>query len=121
MKQLMLIILFAVSITLAGCDGKTANSTVNKPTPSASPANTTPTLPANGDYPGKGKITKINMEMASIELDHEEIKGVMPAMKMEFFVSEKKILSGLAVGDKIDFTLRYKDNTEIIVDIKKTQ
>lgn len=54
-------------------------------------------------------------------MDHDEIKGVMPPMRMEFYVSDKKLLNGLAVGDKVEFTLRYKDHTETIVDIKKTR
>ena len=42
--------------------------------------------PKNGDYPGKGKITKINNELGSVEMDHEVIVGVMPPMpKMNVF------------------------------------
>jgi len=78
-------------------------------------------IPENGDYPGKGIVTKINLELGSVGLDHEEIKGVMPAMQMEFYVSDKKLLDGLKVGDKVDFVLRYKDSTETIVNIKKAQ
>jgi Cu(I)/Ag(I) efflux system protein CusF len=76
-------------------------------------------VPVNGDYPGTGVITKINSQLGSIELDHNEIVGVMPAMKMEFFVSDKSLLDGLSVGEKVQFTVRYKDHTETIVDIKK--
>ena len=78
-------------------------------------------MPKNGDYPAKGVVTKINTEAGSIELDHEEIVGVMPKMIMEFFVSDKKLLDGLRVGDKVDFVLRYKEPTETIVDIKKAK
>ncbi len=79
----------------------------------------TPVVPKNGDYPGTGKVTKINVELGSVELDHEEIEEVMPKMIMEFFVSDKKLLSGLKPGDVIDFTLRYKDGQETIIDVKK--
>lgn len=85
-------------------------------TPAASPSVT-----KNGDYSGKGKITKINMELGSVELDHEEIKDLMPPMIMEFYVTDKKMLDALAVGDRADFVVRYKDGQEIIVEIKKAK
>ena len=81
----------------------------------------TPVTPKNGDYPGKGVVTKIDIKLGSIELNHEEIKDMMPAMQMEFYVADKKLLDGLKVGDKVDFVLRYKDPTETIVNIKKVQ
>ena len=45
----------------------------------------------------------------------------MPPMIMEFFVSEKKMLDGLKVGDKVDFVLRYKHPGETIVKITKAK
>ena len=116
MHDIKALIFLTACITLSACAGKPAEAPVQSVT-----SGTATSSPANGDYPGRGKVTKIDMKLGSVELDHEEIKGVMPAMKMEFFVSDKKILGGLAVGDKADFTLRYNDNTEIIVDIKKVQ
>lgn len=89
-----------------------AANTAPTPAPSAS-------VIKNGDYPAKGTVTKINMELGSVEMDHEEIVGVMPAMRMEFYVSDKKLLDGLKVGDRVDFTLRYKDRTEIVTAISK--
>jgi len=82
---------------------------------------TVPSVPKDGNYDGKGTVTKINNEGGSIEINHEEMKDLMPAMQMEFFVKEKSLLKGLAVGDKVDFTVEYKHPTEIIVSIKKTQ
>lgn len=79
------------------------------------------TVSKDGDYPGKGKITKINLDLGSVEMDHEEITGVMPAMRMEFYVSDKKLLAGLSVGDRVDFTLQYKDRAEVLTAIKKTK
>lgn len=117
MHNIKALIFLTACITLSACAGKPAEA----PAPSAVTVRTAAPSPANGDYPGRGKVTKIDMKLGSVELDHEEIKGVMPAMKMEFFVSDKKILGGLTVGDQVDFTLRYNDNTEIIVDIKKVQ
>ena len=44
--------------------------------------------PKNGNYNGKGVVTKINLDLVSVELDHEEIKGLMPKMTMEFYVKK---------------------------------
>ncbi|CAN5857551.1 hypothetical protein BH20ACI4_BH20ACI4_32470 [soil metagenome] len=33
-------------------------------------------------FDGTGVVTKLNLELGSVELDHEEIKGSMPAMIM---------------------------------------
>lgn len=77
--------------------------------------------PKDGLYPGKGKITKINKELGTVELDHEEIVGVMPAMIMEFNVSDKWLLTGLRVGDDVEFLLNYKQPSETIVSIKKVK
>jgi Cu/Ag efflux protein CusF len=96
----------------------TALKSSPSPLVSPTPVPTTAT-PKNGDYNAKGTVTKINLEAGSVELDHEDIPGLMPPMIMEFFVSDKKLLEGLKVGDKIDFVIRYKDHTEKIVDIKK--
>jgi len=84
-------------------------------------ADRNPTQTKDGDYPGNGKVIKINLELGSVEMDHEEIVGVMPAMRMEFYMSDKKMLDGLSVGDAIDFTLRYKDRTETLVAISKAK
>jgi Cu(I)/Ag(I) efflux system periplasmic protein CusF len=82
---------------------------------------TAPSVPKDGNYDGKGIVTKINNEGGSIEINHEEMKDLMPAMQMEFFVKDKALLKGLAVGDKVDFVLEYKHPGEVISSIKKAQ
>jgi len=52
-------------------------------------------------------------------MDHEDIAGLMPAMRMEFYVSDKALLNGLTVGDAVDFTILYKGGTETITKIGK--
>ena len=109
--------------TLGGCAEKAVN---NRPAPkpaansSATPVPTA-SVPKNGDYDGKGVVTKIDLNIGSVEMDHEEIKDVMPPMRMEFYVSDKKMLDGIKVGDRVDFVLRYKDHTETVVNIRKAQ
>jgi len=86
------------------------------------------TLPPNSNsdkskiktFNGKGVVTKINLELGSVALDHEEIKGLMPAMEgMEFYVSDKKMLDGLKIGDKTDFVLEDNAGAERIINIRK--
>jgi Cu/Ag efflux protein CusF len=115
MKKLIFI---AVLGSLSLACGPAANKNVSAPTVAATPQPTA-SVPVNGDYPARGKVTKINTKDGSVELDHEEIKGVMPAMKMEFFVIDSAILKGLAVGDEVSFVLRYKDGQEIVTEIAK--
>jgi Cu/Ag efflux protein CusF len=126
MKSKLPLVSILLAATVCGCSEQAANTTnpiSAKPISTASlPAATpvpTASVPKNGDYDGKGVVTKINLELGSVEMDHEEIKGVMPPMRMEFYVSDKKMLDGLTVGDKVDFVLRYKDHTETVVQNKK--
>jgi len=116
------LLLVAALLFFAACGSSPTNTPTNnagaRPTPATS---ATVERPKDGDYPAKGVVTKINMESASVELDHEDVPGLMPPMRMEFFVTDKKMLDGLKVGDKVDFVLRYKDPTETIVKISKAK
>ena len=82
---------------------------------------TTPATPKDGNYNGKGTVTKINLDLVSVGLNHEDIEGLMPAMQMEFYVTDKALLKGLAVGDRVDFIIEYKGGRETINSIKKTK
>ncbi|MGB7203152.1 MAG: copper-binding protein [Pyrinomonadaceae bacterium] len=103
-----------------GCEKSnpiSANDAVKtQPTPT-----TTAALPKDGNYNARGKVTKINNELGSVELDHEDIPGVMAAMRMEFFVKNKAELKPLKIGDQVDFVLEYNHPTETIVSIKKAK
>jgi len=117
-------ILFILIFAVSACSQKSSeNKTYNAKaaqTVSATPVPTS-SIPKNGNYDGKGVVTKINLELVSVELDHEEIKGLMPKMIMEFFVAKKSDLQALKVGDKVEFVLEYKDGAETITSIKKAK
>jgi Cu/Ag efflux protein CusF len=81
----------------------------------------TPFVPRNGDYKGRGKVTRIETTGGSIEIDHEDIPDLMPAKKTEVVVSDKSMLNGLKLGDTVSFTLRYNSGQETIVAISKIQ
>ncbi len=72
-------------------------------------------------FDGEGVVTKINLELVSVELDHEEIKGLMPKMTMEYYVKEKSELEKLKVGDRVDFVLENNAGAEHIISIKKAK
>lgn len=124
MKYVSLLI-FALFAANCGSSTATSPSTSN-PAPSktvapSTPSPTQPPHPKNGDYPAKGKVTKINNELGSVELDHEDVPGLMPPMIMEFYVDDKSVLKQIAVGDRVDFTIRYKDGQETISKIAKAK
>ncbi|MEP7213863.1 MAG: copper-binding protein [Acidobacteriota bacterium] len=106
----------AITFT-AACGPAASNNTTNvSPVVSATPV---PAAPGNGDYPAKGKVSKIDAKRGSIELDHEAIKDVKPAKKTELFVIDSAILKGISVGDTVEFVLRHKDGQEIVTELKK--
>lgn len=118
-RSLLLPVLMLVCVFLAACGAgaKPQNTTVRvQPTPIP-----TALTPKDGNYPSRGKVTKINNELGSVELDHEDIPTVMPPMRMEFYVRNKEELKPLKVGDQVDFILEYKDHRETIVTIKKSK
>jgi Cu/Ag efflux protein CusF len=123
MKKFVFLILIC-SFVFSACE-KGVSESKNQPvkpaqTASATP-NASPSVPKNKNYDGKGVVTKINLELVSVELDHEEIKGLMPKMTMEFYVKEKAELEKLKVGDKVEFVVEYRDGQEKIISIKKAK
>lgn len=58
-------------------------------------------------YPGTGIVTTLNRKEGWVEIEHEEIKDLMPAMTMEFWVRKqnRSIMKRVQVGDKVDFVV----------------
>jgi Cu/Ag efflux protein CusF len=61
----------------------------------------------------------VNPKARSIEIDHQDIEGLMPAMQMEFPVTDPSILNGIAVNDRIDFTIENAAGEMRVTAIKK--
>lgn len=70
-------------------------------------------------YNGIGVVKSTNMKRPSVEIDHEEIKGLMPAMTMEFYVKDKSLLAGVKPGDRIEFTIENGVGGEKITAIRR--
>jgi Cu/Ag efflux protein CusF len=124
----------------SGTHDSNVNTNVNNP-PSTAPPNQTvlpspqpatpaptqiavPPQPEVRHFNGVGLVTKIVTDPKygnepSVELNHDEIEGLMPAMIMEFYVKDKALLNNLTIGDKVEFTIEEKGGSEIISAIKK--
>jgi Cu/Ag efflux protein CusF len=70
-------------------------------------------------YNGVGIVKATDLKRPSIEIDHQEIKGLMPAMTMEFYVTDKSLLQGIKRGDHIEFTIENGVGGEKITSVKR--
>ena len=68
---------------------------------------------------GVGIIESFDQERATIQIDHEEIKDLMPPMNMPFAVKDKTLLDTVNPGDKIDFWVESTPSGLVVVRIQK--
>ena len=98
-------IVICVALVLGACSKQPVNQGATTPAPAPSG----PTALQPNTYQGVGVVKGLNPKAPAIEIDHEEIVGLMQAMQMEFPVTDVALLRGLAVNDRIDFTVVEKD------------
>ena len=72
-------------------------------------------------YVGVGTVTDLDPNVPMIEIDHEDIKGLMPAMQMPFHVKDKSVLDGIKVGDRVEFTVESGVTGMRVTAIRKLQ
>ena len=70
-------------------------------------------------YPGTGVVGVINIEEGWIQIEHEEVKDLMPAMTMEFWVKDKSLLKKVKTGDKVDFEIVETGKGQYITSLKR--
>jgi len=70
-------------------------------------------------YAGTGVVLLINLKEGWIEIKHEEIKELMPAMTMEWWVTDRALLKSVQVGDRVDFTVVETGKGEYITELKR--
>ncbi|HEX5965700.1 MAG TPA: copper-binding protein [Pyrinomonadaceae bacterium] len=117
-RDLTWIVLLAFMTACGGVDHQT--HPVATPSPSPSTAATGPDAAvAARSYPGVGTVKALNPKAPSIEIAHGDIEGLMPAMQMEFDVSDAALLNGLQVNDQIDFTIEDRTGIMRVTAIKK--
>jgi protein SCO1 len=69
-------------------------------------------------HQGVGVIEEIDRNTAQVQINHEEIKGYMPAMSMPYRVKDKNILALINPGDKVDFTMEDSPAGIFILELK---
>jgi Cu/Ag efflux protein CusF len=115
MKRTLVTIFACLAVSACG---------LHQPQPPATPSTTaSPSGPAAAvaprSYPAVGVVKAINPKAPSIEILHEDIEGLMPGMQMEFEVTDASMLNGLAVNDRIDFTVEDRTGVMRVTSIKK--
>ena len=92
-----------LGLFVLGCTGNTST------TPSG----------GNNEYDLRGKVVALDSTRPAVTLDHEDIPGLMKAMKMEFPVEDAKLLAGLKVGDKVEGRLKKSQSGYFITRLEK--
>jgi Cu/Ag efflux protein CusF len=70
-------------------------------------------------YPGTGIVKILNLKEGWVQIDHEEIKDLMPAMIMEFWVRDPSIMKRVQVGDKVDFVVVEDSKGQYLTELKR--
>jgi len=74
-------------------------------------------------HAGSARVLEVEPGKGRIELDHGPMPSIQwPAMKMGFIVADPAVLSGIAVGDSIEFEMRGEpdaDGNYVIEKLKK--
>ncbi|HJQ27604.1 MAG TPA: copper-binding protein [Blastocatellia bacterium] len=70
-------------------------------------------------YHGVGVVESINDAHTTVEINHENIKDLMPAMSMAFEVKSAALLEGIAAGDRVSFTVAEMPHGLVIVELRK--
>jgi len=56
-------------------------------------------------YRGVGVVEEIDKDTATIQINHEDIPDLMPAMSMPFKVKDRSLLDSISVGDQVKFQI----------------
>jgi Cu/Ag efflux protein CusF len=134
-------VLLTLTVILLGACSQQEQAGKPVPTPQASPPATSP-APENpataatqgvvqppvplqtGDvrtYSGSGVVTIVNSKEGWVEINHGEIKGLMPAMQMSWFVKNISLLGSIKVGDTVNFEIEYSSGNEALTKLEKVQ
>lgn len=71
------------------------------------------------NYNGQALVIQVDQAKGEITLDHEGIKGLVPAMSMEYSVQPRNLLSGIRTGDRVRFKLSIQGIEFVVVEISK--
>ena len=122
----MIVAIIAIALLVAGCQKSPPTENTNhteRPAPTQVIATGPPGFPPpvmDKAYPATGIVALINKKEGWIEINHDEIKDLMPAMQMEFWVKDKSLLDKVKVGDRVDFTVIETKKGEYLTEIKRS-
>jgi protein SCO1/2 len=68
---------------------------------------------------GVGIVESFDQQRATIQIDHEEIRGLMPPMNMQFSVEDRSLLDTIGPGDKVDFWIKTTAAGYVITKLHK--
>jgi Cu/Ag efflux protein CusF len=91
----------------------------SQPAANAKPASGPAAAVQTNQYKAVGVVKALNPKGPAIEIDHGDVEGLMPGMQMEFPVTDANLLNGLAVNDRVDFTIENATDGMKVVAIKK--
>lgn len=116
-KFLIMAALIALPIGLSGCEKQPEVSKVEAP---QTDAMGDMAMPADAKMAkSTGTVTSVDAAAGKITLDHEAIATVgWPAMEMEFS-AKSDLLTGIALGDKVDFDLTVTGSAGEVTAIRK--
>ena len=128
----ILFLLISLALALLSCQKQPPVSREQHPAPSATPPGGPSPTPLNNfggypppvlnkPYPGTGVVDLINKEEGWIEITHEEIKGLMAGMQMEFNVKDRSLLDKVSVGDRVNFTIVETEKGEYLTEIERVR
>jgi protein SCO1/2 len=69
-----------------------------------------------GRYAAHGVVEDVDLANGQILIDHGDVEGLMPAMTMNFAVSDRSLLEKLAPGQVIDFKIHFTGRSYEVVD-----
>ncbi|HKF57958.1 MAG TPA: copper-binding protein [Blastocatellia bacterium] len=70
-------------------------------------------------FKGEGVVEGVDRSIDTIQINHGDIKGYMPAMSMPYRVKDKAMLDVAKRGDKVTFVLEDTGHGAVLVEIKK--
>jgi len=71
-----------------------------------------------GHYLAHGIVEDVDPENGQILIDHEDVEGLMPAMTMNFAVSDSDLLARLEPGQVIDFEIHFTGRSYEVVEAR---
>lgn len=98
------VVVATVALIVASACSNQQHSTQHAATPAPSASASTAAAQTNS-YQAVGIVKKIDLNAPAIEIDHGDVEGLMSAMQMLFPVTDAAMLNGIAVNDRVEFTV----------------